>query len=450
MKNILIVDDEPQIRELYEELLSSNNIKVRTAKNVNDSKNVISMLKPDLIISDIKMKDCNGIELFHWVRQKHKIPFIFMSGFSNFLDKEEAKELGAHDFLDKPVDLDQLKLTIRDILKLPKIEEADSSDVRGSDYIDDDFCKVNLSNFVTGSKLPCAIYIKIRTNHFVKLANKEDSATESNYSKYAQKVKYLHVLKADFRNYINFNLSVCKALETNKKLSKKRIDKFVEYSTHVVLENIFINNTSNESYVDSKEFAASALSILKDSNSIMSLLENLNNNSKHIYSHSLATACYAVMISKKVGWHKPSTTFKVFMAGLLHDIGFNKFSKELLEKSPALRTSDETKAFESHPTRGMEILNAIDDVPSEVVLAAYQHHEDCVGNGFPLALKKQQISPISRLIAVADCVNDRLLPTCFTLAISDYQNAIEQINRFKRKHYDPIFLDAFRDILNQK
>ena len=94
----------------------------------------------------------------------------------------------------------------------------------------------------------------------------------------------------------------------------------------------------------------------------------------------------------------------------------------------------------------MEILNAAGGLPEEVILSAYQHHEDCLGKGYPLGINKQKITPISRLIACADIIDDRLIGTK-ELSLSHYRSSLEQILRYKKAHYDSKFLRALCTIL---
>lgn len=443
MKTILLVDDEDYIIEILKELLEEKGYKIFTATDGKSAKDIISLQRPDLIVSDIKMKQVNGIELFHWSKQFGVIPFILMTGFADIIDLEEAVEMGVSDLIEKPIDFKDFSKKVAELLN---VDEESMKQSLKPEYYDDQFCQIDVQKFVTGKSLPCSIFIRLRENKFVKLADKGGSYKIKDFEKYTKKLKYLYVFKEEFRQYLGLNINIARAMGEGRKVAKAKVYDFVKTSTEILMENIYVNELSQELYQDSCEFAKASLNLMSDSSSIMNLLMSMNEKSHSLYTHCLTTALYAVMISKKVGWHKDSTTFSVFMAGIMHDVGLEKMDEELFRKNPSILSDDEVKMFNTHPTRGMEILNALEEVPAEVVLAAYQHHEDCLGHGFPLGITKQKISPISRLISVADCIRDNLVREKGG-SVSDYASALRQVDQFKRKHYDTEFLDAFKDIL---
>lgn len=110
----------------------------------------------------------------------------------------------------------------------------------------------------------------------------------------------------------------------------------------------------------------------------------------------------ATMIAKAVGWRSPLVLFKVTMGGLLHDIGKREIPEEILNKPRSDLTPQEIKLLESHTLRGAEILSKVSTVPTDVIQIAAQHHENCLGLGYPAALKARFIHPMARLIAVAN------------------------------------------------
>jgi HD-GYP domain-containing protein (c-di-GMP phosphodiesterase class II) len=115
---------------------------------------------------------------------------------------------------------------------------------------------------------------------------------------------------------------------------------------------------------------------------------------------------YSVLIAKKLGWDAKSTIFKLSMAALLHDIGLKGIDPKTYEGGRMSMTSDDVKLFEQHPYRGASMLTGIRSIPTEVIQAVLQHHENCVGTGYPYGLRKSQITPFSRLIAVSEAFCD--------------------------------------------
>ena len=107
---ILIVDDEPDIRQLVFEILEDEGYEVAMAENAQVARQLKKTKQPDLILLDIWMPDTDGISLLkEWYRNdKSLCPVIMMSGHGNVETAVEATRLGAFDFLEKPISLAKL------------------------------------------------------------------------------------------------------------------------------------------------------------------------------------------------------------------------------------------------------------------------------------------------------------------------------------------------------
>jgi two-component system nitrogen regulation response regulator NtrX len=113
-QHILVVDDEPDIRTLLKEILEDEGYRVTTAENATAARSARQQQRPNLILLDIWMPDIDGITLLkEWTaREPLDIPVIIMSGHATVETAVEATRLGAHDFIEKPLSLAKLLLTI--------------------------------------------------------------------------------------------------------------------------------------------------------------------------------------------------------------------------------------------------------------------------------------------------------------------------------------------------
>ena len=116
-KHILIVDDDDRIRELTKEYLQGNNFYTTTAKNSEDAKNKIKLIKFDLIILDIMMPGQNGLELTKEIKTSSDQPIILLTAMGGTSDRIYGLETGADDYLPKPFEPKELLLRIKNILK---------------------------------------------------------------------------------------------------------------------------------------------------------------------------------------------------------------------------------------------------------------------------------------------------------------------------------------------
>ncbi len=113
-QHILVVDDEPDIRTLLKEILEDEGYSVSTAENAAEARGARQQHRPNLILLDIWMPDIDGITLLkEWTAgEPLDIPVIIMSGHATVETAVEATRLGAHDFIEKPLSLAKLLLTI--------------------------------------------------------------------------------------------------------------------------------------------------------------------------------------------------------------------------------------------------------------------------------------------------------------------------------------------------
>lgn len=118
--NILIVDDEGQILDSLQEMLSLEGYQVLTASNAFQALELLEKHHLDLIISDVNMPKMNGYEFYRRVKDQPRlqaIPFVFLSALCDTKDVIAGKELGADDYLSKPIGAEELLATIKGKLK---------------------------------------------------------------------------------------------------------------------------------------------------------------------------------------------------------------------------------------------------------------------------------------------------------------------------------------------
>jgi DNA-binding NtrC family response regulator len=112
-ERILVVDDEPDIRRLVQEILEDEQYQVVTAKDAASAREAYSNEHPDLVLLDIWMPDTDGISLLkEWSRTGTMVPVVIMSGHGTVDTAVEATRLGAFDFIEKPLSTGKLLATV--------------------------------------------------------------------------------------------------------------------------------------------------------------------------------------------------------------------------------------------------------------------------------------------------------------------------------------------------
>lgn len=115
---ILVVDDEKDIREIIQDILMDENHVVEIAADARQANEMLERFNPELVLLDIWMPDMDGISLLKkWQETKKDLPVIMISGHGNVETAVEAIQLGAYDFLEKPLSTAKLLVTVNRALE---------------------------------------------------------------------------------------------------------------------------------------------------------------------------------------------------------------------------------------------------------------------------------------------------------------------------------------------
>ncbi|MGC8736278.1 MAG: sigma-54-dependent transcriptional regulator [Dissulfurimicrobium sp.] len=116
---ILVVDDEHAITILISRILQQPGYRVKTAESGREALDVMEEFSPNIVITDLKMPDMNGIELMRKVKEKRpEIDFILLTAFATVENAVQAMKEGAQDYLIKPLkDPDELRIAVSKILE---------------------------------------------------------------------------------------------------------------------------------------------------------------------------------------------------------------------------------------------------------------------------------------------------------------------------------------------
>ena len=125
---VLVVDDEPDIRELLSLTLRRMDLDPRTAATLTDAQRLLKAERFDLCLTDMQLPDGDGLELVKWMQQySSTVPVAVITAHGNVETAVRALKLGAFDFVSKPVDLAALRKLVASAIKLSGSQEADTS-----------------------------------------------------------------------------------------------------------------------------------------------------------------------------------------------------------------------------------------------------------------------------------------------------------------------------------
>ncbi|MEG6521596.1 response regulator transcription factor [Desulfotomaculum sp. 1211_IL3151] len=117
MKKILVVDDEPAIRDLVQMVLTREGYQVTVAPDGQAALDLVRSHKPDLIILDLMLPDMSGHEVCKKITDQYQIPIIMLTAKHEVVDKVLGLEFGADDYITKPFDARELLARIKALLR---------------------------------------------------------------------------------------------------------------------------------------------------------------------------------------------------------------------------------------------------------------------------------------------------------------------------------------------
>lgn len=177
--------------------------------------------------------------------------------------------------------------------------------------------------------------------------------------------------------------------------------------------------------------------------SLKALTNSIDAKDKYTRGHSERVAFISRWIAERYGehYHLPEeTVHKIYLSGLLHDVGKIGINEALLQKKGRF-TETERKQIQAHPRIGAGILSNIRQM-KDVVPGVLYHHEHYDGSGYPDNLTGERIPLIGKIICLADAFDAMTSKRIYREAMS-IRRAVEEIRKNLGKQFDPVIGKLF-------
>ena len=117
MATVLVVDDEPIVREVVVRYLAREGHRTLEAADGNAARDAITHADPDLVVLDVMLPGTDGLELCKWIRSTSELPVIMLTARGEEADRIVGLELGADDYVTKPFSPRELAARVRSVLR---------------------------------------------------------------------------------------------------------------------------------------------------------------------------------------------------------------------------------------------------------------------------------------------------------------------------------------------
>ena len=326
--NILIVDDEQDIREALKDILDDEGHKVFLAENAEVANKIKEEKEIGLILLDIWMPDCDGITLLkEWAKANEiNCPVIMMSGHGTIDTAIEATKIGAYDFLEKPISLQKLLNTINLALKkeihTSKIDQSffNTTQLNWAIQFKQKIIDLKTSNLIylegaDGNFLNVCINSLVGTNYLLIDSN---AVIKDNFIEKAAQKGCNAIL---FKNYSKF-----------EDLKKEKISKYLKENIFKKIKIIFIDD--NIQSITSSEVPKK---------NILNMPDFLNNQDL-IPDFSLAILKFYLSMNKHLGYKEfeISALNSLRICGIIGDIdSLDNIVFNLIKVTPGQKISSQ-------------------------------------------------------------------------------------------------------------
>lgn len=501
-ETILFVDDEESILDIVTEYFEMKAYRILTAENGRKAVDILSREKIDCCFTDINMPEMDGLDLAEYIRNyDNTIPVIIMTGFPSMENTLRTLKNGVVDFLIKPVNLSQLEITVRRVLrerkllirnifltkeiekkrKLQKLNrellcKVDELNILNRIILDftsanssvDLFKKVvDITTEVTQADDARFFIVNEKLKKPIEVAA---SVHESSRQFFEEDGRWVDLCGTGLEKIIIDNMDDCNPLliQENKMeitgldeniLSFMCIPLTIRKKAFGVLVSTIVSGDArfNEKDLYYLSFMSNKASYAIEN---IALYENIYDNlfatlyafvkaiearDPYTLQHSNRVTDIALAIGKEMGAGAEDQDI-LNVAGRLHDIGKIGIRDDILLK-PGPLADAEFRIIREHPIIGAGIVERLGLWDREKLIIKC-HHERFDGNGYPNGLKGQEIPMLARILSVSDVYDALASDRAYRKRLEDDQ-VLAIMDEGAGGQFDPEVINTFQQ-LNDK
>jgi len=478
-EKILIIDDEDFILQLSSDILKKSEYNVETASDGRQGIKLLESDRFDLILTDIKMPNINGLDVIRHVRVNNKeIPIIVITGHGTLDIAIDSLRLGAQGFILKPFTPAELRTAVTEALEKTRLL---NENIRmralmplfelGKQIIGEVDTKILFKLLVdTTVKETRAdrVCLALLDNETGSLRIKDAYGASPDFINKFENVYSKELSELIFKDLKPFLISpdaqLPPELEKAVKIEDIAYGIFVPLTTRGKITGLIsVCRTSKDRPFTSSDIelvsvlggqAAAAIENAhlyeKLEQSYLSMMVALSCvvEARDLYTdkHMKDIAEYSVDIANKMGLPEDDIE-NIRKAALLHDLGKISIPDHILMKPDKL-SEEEIEIIKKHPENGAKIIEPVE--PLRHARDIIKYHQECYdGSGYPDGLKGETIPLGARIIAVADAFGAMTTDRPYREALS-IEEAVKELKRCSGTQFDPDIVKIFLSLLMEK
>jgi PAS domain S-box-containing protein len=453
--HILIVDDDHSFGQMLKNVvIRCTGFDCSFAESAREALNVLKENVVDVVITDIKMPDVNGLELTRIIKEKYDSDVIVITGYNEDFTYEEAIEKGANDFIEKPVRPTELIIRLKRVLReraiIRKRKQAENALMKSETQYRDIFDRAMEGLYQTTPEGKIITVNKAFANMLgykspdELMANVTDVFTQLYVQKEAcdallnmvEKFGFVERCEVQFKRKDSGHIWVT----TNIQAVRNDDEQILYYEGNI--EDITLRKRAEEELKDTLKRLHKALGSI-----VQALAVTAETRDPYTAGHQRRVADLSRAIAGAIGGLTAEQIDGLRMASAIHDIGKISVPAEILSK-PKKLTDIEFDLIKVHPQSGYDILKDI-DFARPVARMVLEHHERMDGSGYPNGLTGNDLLLESRILAVADVVESMASHRPYRPSLG-INAALDEIAKNRGILYDPEAVDVCLKLFNEK
>ncbi len=420
-RSVLVVDDEPAICDLCRDGLSNVGFTVEAEVDPRKALHTLHDQEFDLLLSDIRMPELDGIGLVRHVRTwSPDLPIVLMTAYASLDLTIDALNEGATSFLRKPFDLHALVEAVnRALARRKSLQEKFASPAPAPlAYLSDSLKQATPPAERSHLLLQATVELTHSTAAALFAFQGDDSALVDSFNPIPGRTFHRLARQAYREARTVFHPEPSDPAEARRGEPTDGVSLAVPCNLYGCVTHVLCLHAEGPGFqagaVELAEIMASSVAaVLNHSEAaldreilfletVKALAAALDQRDAYTCRHSRRVAQIAVAIGREMGLSCRELQ-ELELAGTLHDIGKIGIPDAVLQKSGRLNPT-EYQMIQEHPVKGYRILKSIQRL-ARVSEAVYSHHERYDGTGYPRGLRGEDIPVAGAIVAVADTLD---------------------------------------------
>jgi response regulator RpfG family c-di-GMP phosphodiesterase len=323
------------------------------------------------------------------------------------ITKEEARKLGVHSFLPKPLEyadfLKHVKMPPCEFLPSAVDAQAEAKkEAARSQFKDDDFMTVDLKDPIGDMRALFDLFVRMPDGRYIKLLNAGDVLSKARLDSYRKKgVTVLHIMKKAQADYLEYCDQLVKQLLNDPNATLEEKNEQISSQGQGAMGFLQSSGISGPAIERAKEYVGNVTEMI---NGIAANDDKVKDLLKDVaaYEHSVACTTVSGLMLKYIGAKNPTIFNSIGMACFFHDLGLLGLPPEVMSEDESLMSAEQKEIFYFHPETSAKLVKKIKGVPPAVADAIAEHHLRIGNRGFPKELQAEEVNLIAEVVGISE------------------------------------------------